>query len=396
MKQWKTLSASLAITVTVLFVFQNCADPLEFGAEDSLTSNGDTLPFAFEEKMDTLSYMSCSNIDVASFQPRAIYSFRIGAYKDGNGLRLSEEFFNATKGLADSARAEALYNSEINRNASLQLSVRQTEVYQDILINEDGKVSEGFDYANFLAPLDTSGIANRLSITKDGDYVSYFAGTPGVGTRFLEQSIRFIGDENRALQVRQHLMGSAGVERESKLTLTYTVGDDQQYQARAAVEGAADKVYGTGYRVEFRTPTGFVGATPRALRYVEEYDLRTGRQKPEAVWDCGGDANTYTIVRASDVVGAAPNANQKICSTVVDGELSVGTLTDVELKRLAVIRRVLRPEDWWVDPRNMCVVPKTNSANCYGEANGAVTVNYTTACTGATCPHIVSVCERVD
>lgn len=382
MRRWSILSLAIATVISVLFVFQNCADPLQFTGQDALSVT-DSLPFAFDEKVDTISYMSCSNIDISSFQPRAIYTFRVGAYTSGHGIALSSEFLNLTASYASSERANALFASPINRGASLQLSMRKAKSYQEVLINSEGIVREGFDFANFLAPLDTSGIANRLAITPEGEYVSYFSGTPGLGTRMLEQSIRFIEAEEKSDQVRNHLMG-IGVDRPSQLTLTYTAGLDQPYYARAPEKGAADYVFGTGFEVGFRTPHGYNSGPRRGLNNIEEYNLLDGRKDPTAVWNCGQDNYTFIVVRPEDTA-------TRPCSTTIDPDPS--TLTDLQRKRLELARRVLPPEDWYVDPVNRCIVRKSNNARCYGNIDGEPTVSYSTNCTD-NCPHFVSICER--
>lgn len=391
MKQRSKVFFAILAAVGVLMVFQNCADPLEFAGQDA-ASVENNLPFAFETKMDTISYMSCSNIDVSTFQPRAIYTFRMGAYTSGHGIRLSEEFMGLTKGYADSERANSLFASPLNRSASLQIALRKAKSYQEVLINSDGIVREGFDFSNFLAPLDTSGIATRLAVTPEGDYVSYFAGTAGLGTRFVEQSIRFIESESKADQMRNHLMG-IGVDRPSHLSLTYSAGLDQPYFARAPIQGAGDYVFGVGYEVGFRTAHGYNGAPRRGLSTIEEYTLTDGRKNPNAVWNCGQDNYSFMVVRPQD-------APAQGCATAADP--SPTSLNAVQKKRLELIRRVLRPEDWFVDVTRAagpCVVRKNNNARCYGDIDGEPTVSYAKACveSGTTvCPHFVSVCERTN
>jgi hypothetical protein len=264
------------------------------------------------------------------------------------------------------------------------------------LINEAGTVREGFDFSNFLAPLDTNGIAMRLSVTPKGEYTSYFAGTQGLGTRMVEQSIRFIEEETRSEEVRNHLMGlGETVGRPSLLAVTYTAGLDQPYYARAPVEGAGEEVYGTGYELMFTTPSGFSGPR-RGLASIEEYDLLSNRKRPDAVWDCGQGNYTFVIVRPTDATTATSSvpATSRTCLTVADGATET-TSTALEKKRLELARRVLRAEDWFIDAKHRCIVSKSSDVNsCYGNVHGVPTVNYTTACTGGNCPHFVTVCER--
>lgn len=386
MKQWTKISFAFILLLPALMVFQNCADPLELAEQDSLSVK-DNLPFAFDTKIDTISYMSCSNIDITTFQPRAIYTFRAGAYGSNSGIRLSSSFMDATANYADSERAKALFDSPINRGASLQMAFRKKQSYQEVLINSDGIVREGFDFSNFLAPLDSSGIATRLAVTPKGEYVSYFSGTAGLGTRFVEQSIRFIEAESKANQMRNHLMG-IGVDRPSLLTLTYSAGLDQPYFARSSVEGSPDNVFGHGYEVTFRTAHGYNSGPRRALSTIDEYTLVDGR-RVASTWNCGQDNYSFMVVKPGDTVAG--------CSAQADPNPS--GLTAIEKKRLELIRRVLRAEDWFVDVTGSpCVIPKHANARCYGNIDGEPTVNYAKSCANPTgnntCPHFVSVCER--
>ncbi|MCB0411513.1 MAG: hypothetical protein KDD22_03250, partial [Bdellovibrionales bacterium] len=326
MRHWPKILPFLAIVVGVVTIFQNCAEPLEFAEQDAITMYN-TLPFAYEEKVDTISYMSCSNIDPAVFQHRAIYSFRVGAYGPNSGLRLSQAFQDSTEKFAMAEKTQTLFESPLNRGATLQLSIRNTNDYRaKALINKGGQYIENFDFGNFLAPLDSAGLAQGLVAQPQGEYLSYFKGTPGLGTRFLEQSIRFIESERMAASVRDNLTGIS--TQPARLTLTYTEGPDAEpFLARAPSAEDPRHVFGTGFDIRFGYPQFRIpGANQtlqkpfRALTSVDEYDLLTGMRKPDAKWNCGNDNYTFLIVRPEDMKDLA--LNKQICLPAPDPDPS--------------------------------------------------------------------------
>ncbi len=94
--------------------------------ESSLSEN--TYPFAFDTLVDTVSYMSCSGAESTAAES-AYYTFRVGAYANGSGIRFSDEFLNATQDLSPMQRVESLGQNTQNRGSVLQLSVRKESSY---------------------------------------------------------------------------------------------------------------------------------------------------------------------------------------------------------------------------------------------------------------------------
>lgn len=403
----------LSLSLTVLITFQNCADPLEFAGEDAIGQDIG-IPFAFDVKVDTLSYMSCSNVDLTSFQPRAIYSFRARAHEpDRTGLRLSDAFRNHYTNDDPSRMRSGLINSPANRNASLQMAIRRKLSYQEMLINDDGVIREGFDFSNFLAPLDSDVIVDRLLGLNPGRWIQFFTGVPGLDRRVVEQSIRFIESEVKASQVRNHMMGLGGVDRPTQLTLTYTTDDDDIHRARGPNPAAVNRVYGVGFDMTFRHAHGYTRGSRRGLDSVQEFDLLTGRPVSGVTWDCGRDSQTFIITAVPDFQDPnwmtagnlpagcmAPQSDSFFWNTDPSVYAPEHLRVDLETVRyrLALARRVLRTEDWFIDPVGRCVIPKHQFANCYGSPRrdeGEAIANMNPAnCTEETCPHFVTVCAR--
>jgi hypothetical protein len=86
MRHFLTIIFLIAIVVSVPMLYQNCSQPLAERADAS--SVAATAPFAFESRVDHLAYMSCSNMP-SGYDPTAYFTFRAGAYTEGNGIRLN-------------------------------------------------------------------------------------------------------------------------------------------------------------------------------------------------------------------------------------------------------------------------------------------------------------------
>src|SRR5262249_6722872 len=122
------------VGIATLLFYQNCSQSPDSSSSSGLDSQGSymsSLPFAYDAKIDTLSYMSCSEMgsfttDSAPFNPRAYFTFRAGAYNDATGgLSETADFYNATQYYANTDRGNALATSSLNASTLFSLSVRQ-------------------------------------------------------------------------------------------------------------------------------------------------------------------------------------------------------------------------------------------------------------------------------
>jgi hypothetical protein len=184
-----TLMVGGLIVASVAF-FQSCSDPLLDMSEQS--SFAEKLPFAYDTTLDTIAYMSCAG-GTTSANRNAIWSFRVGAFASGNGIRLTDSFLNSTSTFSASQRAAALAESTKNKGAVLQLAVRQALNYQSILTSGGGSGEMGEDFATLLGPLDDPAIAGKISAvdTANPQRLVYLAGVPGLTGRTVEGALRF-------------------------------------------------------------------------------------------------------------------------------------------------------------------------------------------------------------
>ena len=392
------------LTLLCLFALQNCAEPLDLTQQDFMNFTN-KLPFAFNTTIDTIAYMSCSQMG-SDYNPQGFFTFRVGAYRANSGIRLSKDYRSATKGFAPSERAAALAESKINADAILQLSIRRRSNLQSMLTSSSSTSTlENEDHANILASLDSPAIAQRLVSLKEDQRIQYFPGIPGLGGQLLEGSMYFMDSEATEGSVRAHLRNS------SLLTLTYADSSKTGDIAALAPDIKNPRTaYGKGYQVSFRIGPGvpdnpvdssnsrpwYSLGSARVMNSIQERDLQ-GRPPKEAglrSWSCP-ESYAFVIVRSADANDNNPaTSDGTTCTRQADPLPS--TLTETQRSAQQTIRHVLRQEDWWVDIRRYCVIPKQPSDFCYPKDSSA-TIDYDGGdCTenDSTCPHYVSVCVR--
>ena len=378
------LGLAVSLTLAVLLLFQNCSDMPE--EKKDYASLGDSLPFPFETDIDTISYMSCSRTG-NGVNPRAYYTFRVGAYQTG-GIGLTSGFLSQTGSAAQ--RSDILQATNTNSGSYLQLAVRQRNRYQTVL-GGGGGVVEGSHYYNFLDVLNSPVIGDRLGALSSGQKINYFSGMSGLDGKLVEGSLNFFDGETQSAEVRNYLLN------DMLLSLTYSSSGSgsEGYTARAPDMSDVSKVFGKGYKLNFRLWSSLQSSgINRVLQSATEVNLETGANVKS--WSCSA-SDAYVIVRAQDAASGA-------CGASADPLPS--TLSSANRARLEKIRRVLRVEDWWVDLTRSCVVPKNSPSGgggaCYGTGSSAqTTIAYSvgatggaTSCDANTCPHYVSVCTR--
>lgn len=378
--RFKLRHAVGVVLIALLMTYQNCSQ-----APDSVSTSKSSyvsgLPFAYASKIDTIAYMSCSEIK-QPVEPRAYFSYRLGAYNNTTGgVTLTDEFRSSTQYYSTTQRAQALASSDLNTGARLNLSVRSRSNMQSIL--STGKLRAGFEIDSFLPPLDSPDISGPLSGVAAGRMMNYFPGA--ADKRLVEASLRFFEFENVSRDTRSNLEGSG---LPAYLVAGYSASADElDTNLRSPTTNVA-QAYGTAFGLSFGLPAGYSSTERRVLGAgagVTEIDLTTGSQV-SASWDCSASYQ-FMVVRPEDKVAglAACDAGPDIA-------------TAAQQPALNAIRRVLRVEDWYVDMNRACVMPKRTGDYCYGQLQAGQAVNYARgACTTSTttlCPHFVSVCIR--
>lgn len=370
------------LSLALVVFFQNCSDQ----GVDSLKLSSmafKAAPFAYDSNIDTLAYMSCSEMGT-SYDARAFFSFKAGSYTAASGININSTFFNYMKYYTAAERLTALQTSDANRGAWLQMSLRERSDYQNILASNENSVEADKDYYSFLQNLDSTPVSSVLLGLPTGARERRFSGITDSQSQRLEGAIRYLGAEGIADSVRTQLTG-----QQALLALTYTSIADMDDTAARAVPGSGNKVYGMGYKISF-TDDLIAGAN-RVLGTVNETDLATGATSGSAIrsWTCRQDLR-FKIVRPQDAATAPCTMNYTDVSS---------SATEAQL--LVHIRKVLPVDYWSVDFANRCIMQKPLVAgfSCYGtRPTNAPAINYTnsTTCTNATnCPHYFSLCYRL-
>ncbi|MBX7231316.1 MAG: hypothetical protein K1X29_04425 [Bdellovibrionales bacterium] len=331
------------LALSIGLFFQNCASPLSSMDESALM---ESLPLAYDATVDTLAYMSCAG-GSSSSSKKAIWSFAVGAVNSGSGIRLNNEYLNATKGFSNEQRALLLSESPRNSGASLQLSVRQALGYQNILSSSGSSAQMERDFSMVLGPLDELSLATKLveaSISGGSNRLNYFSGISGLSNRSLMGSIRFIASESEAASVRGQL-STSGI-----LSLTYSESDsDSEYGARAPDPANKNKsVFGRGYQVNF-TVANTSETEPRVLSGVNEVNLETGRASGIEIrpWICPN--NLYFKVYSNCTSGCACQNDPSTTSNAT----------------LNLLRNFLKVEYWYINLSSKCIVQKEVAQQCY-------------------------------
>lgn len=396
LKMRQVLSAAAILS---LGLYQNCAGVDDTGGVMTEASYEESLPFAYNAKIDTLAYMSCSEMQDGSFEPRAYFTFRAGAYNSTTGgLAMTPAFRSATQYYSNTDRGNALAQSSNNANTLLTLSIRSRSNFQSLWATD--QITAGGEIDQFLPELDQSTVAGpfaSLGVDASGNskMVQYFPGADE--KRLMEASLRFLKYENVANDTRNNLGAGTSI-----LVVGYSKsGDIMDQSLRTPLDFPSDQApapnpgantnaiaYGTGFLVPFSLPAGYASGVRRVLASsgLQEIDLATNKIQPSS-WDCSQNYE-FMVIRPEDKA-----ANRVACNATVDRPNG-----SAQVAALNAIRRVLRVEDWFVDLDNHCVIPKRTGDMCYGSTLGARTIQYGIAsCVDSqttACPHFVSVCIR--
>ncbi|MGE0528440.1 MAG: hypothetical protein AB7G93_02835 [Bdellovibrionales bacterium] len=369
---------TILVAVGLLLPFQNCAQQEDENALNSVASYQQNLPMAYDIRLDTIAFMSCSEIK-DPVERRAYFTLRAGAFKNTTGgLAMTQAFRDATQYYSVTDRARSFAASDKNSNTLLSLSLRSASNYQVPWSSEEIRVGEELE--PLLPPLDSAEVAGPLAALTDGERINYFPGSHE--HRLMEASLRFYKYENVAKDTRNAL--DAG---DALLVAGLSNSSAESDTALRGPSGvSSSSVYGVGYRLGFSLPAGYTSGERRVLSGpIQEIDLTT-KTSSSGNWDCS-TTYQFMVIRPED-----RDAGLVICNSSPDRYND-----STEQAALNAIRRVLRVEDWFVDVTHHCVMPKNSGDYCYGALNGKAVQYGVASCSNTSttlCPHFVSVCLR--
>ncbi len=380
LKQPRVFFTLFAMIVAIPMVYQNCSEPpLE---SYDLKSVADTAPFAFEEKIDQIAYMSCSDMgSPTSYDRGAFFTFKAGMYNRGSGFRLNESYMHATRNLSFVDRVAALDDSSANGKVFMAMGVRPVSAMQTVF------QIDSFYAAKFIGSLSQNGVASPLVQNSGTSFLKDFDGV--TTTTNISDSIHLGYNEAAAVQVRSELASGNGV-----LAITYNKTGADAAQALAPSKGSATNVYGHGYKIKFKKGFDMNGTynngLDRVIASVKEKNLATGVDE-SAIWDCDPKW-VFIIVKDQKQLGDTIQCN-KYNPTVEPTPTNA-----VVIKALAMLRSMLPKENWGVDLQNRCIIPR-KAGNCYGTATKPINYfgsNNPKCPNASSCspPHYVSICKR--
>lgn len=352
------------VFVLLLFVFQNCAEPLS--EDDELSVVGLSAPFAFDVQADTLAYMSCSNMQ-PGYDRNTFFTFKAGAYNVGSGLKYTDKYISHTGGFDPERRSGVLTYSPINVGLKLQLAPRLNSNPVNLVLNGNVPNAYTYSYGNFEPELSSHSISINLPQSLGTSRTNYF-GSDG----YVEAKVDYLLG-NGAQNIRNDLDGDS-----ARLYLSFSQAGSNLAQDPGG--SSSINIPGSNFRVAFSKASGSTGDLEAQMTQVTEYNPTNSTQTN---WPCD-QKYRFLIVRSSDL-------GSGLCTFAQGSAIADNPANDPTI--VAELRKYLPAENWAIDTTKKCIAPK-KPGSCYGSNAG--TINYTGSCSLAAnnCPHYLSVCKR--
>ncbi len=367
----------MLIGLAFALLYQNCAPP---AAEEDFSSQGtDDTPFAFDIKMDTIAHMTCTATNAATF------TFKLGAYLDGNGIGLSQEFMDYVGTDRPEQLLEVLRNSENNSVAQPQAAVRNSSGTNPYLsLYSVG----GSNTHEIMGPLGADHYATSLALSGERR-IRFFRRVASAFDRNVEFRMGAMGSLANLMGLRTQL------EQGGQLTASFV--DYQQPNSAPLApdpQEAGFRAYGRGYQLGFQADSNFEANHRRRMVSVTTKNMLDQSTIPEQ-WNCVH----YRVIRLRDW-----QADPSLCPISTDP-----APTENRNSLHEFTRRVLDPtaQHWYIHTREPavaplnvanCIVPKAPVDTCYGNGNNEV-IYGSQACDDTDqdgtnqCPHYLSICS---
>lgn len=437
----------------VLSFYQNCTTQVPFGNEDYFQSLKNSSVYPYEVYVDQMAYMSCSEQENV-FNDGTFFTFKLGAF-DSGGLKITPEYRDSIEKVDNDLVPSALQTSSMSSGHELQFAVRTVDnlqsLYRDSQNGEEGM--EGLDFDNFFPPMGRVDLTEILWYSRPNDYVRTYAAAQTVDEYRFEGSVEFMASEAMERGLR-NFINDKGI-----LAVTFAKAGENKPLGLGSLPDLAD-VSGLTGGTPPATDTGDVGAAsvnPSSSGFRTASDTNIARnvfgvgvqprfRQPDRVVFADNNDLT-TVVEESPGTSMPARALASVSDVIIDDRMATRTFRpwvcperfnfmivlpgdaeyldeDGNFKQrcrtnpdpssqtddLRIVRQSIYAEDFYVDLRNRCVVPKTgviSIGSCYGKNSREVThaINYDTFHTegcgfdklgdgGGLCPHYVSVCFR--
>ena len=376
--RWVPTAFVLSLGV-VLGFFQNCTSSVPFGNVDYYSKLTSSTTFPYEIGFDQVAYLSCSEQEnVQSDGGDPFFTFRVGAYRS-QGLRITSQYRDQVEKVSDENVVNALRESTFSAGTQIQLSIRTFDSLQGIYHDpEHGDGIEGLDYSYFFPTLGEhlfygeQDLSHVLWFMKPGEYLRNYVGGRNAPEYRFEGQVKFMAAELMAKGLRSHFshrgilaLGFTKVGEPLNLLgpgsflTSQDPGSGEKTPSQGAINDLRRNVFGMVVQPRFKQPTPLYGGSPgpdmppRVLASIKEYIVDSRKTNTDIeTWECPKEMQ-FMIVLPED-------ADEVGCATKPDP-----AEPDDQLR---IIRQSLYSEDWWIDRRRRCIVPKGGvvEGSCYG------------------------------
>jgi len=405
--------ASMMFIGLLLFSFQNCGKAgfdadldsnVEGGTADaaltekygqSTAEKVQGIPFAFQGGFDTITYNSCAEPHLKSAP--GFFTIAAGAFSS-QGISLKTEFFDYADEnfkpiypetrLSENQYREFLADSPVNKNVMGNMAIRAKSDLSYLSAVLDAPAIEK-DVIPLAGNLSSSLVMDALF--PRGTAARYFQFSPE--KKNIDSYLVLNSDEAVAEKLREVLTDS------SALTFTFRSESKEVSEIASPTKGQPLKAaYGRGYILSFAPTPGSGANNPRRIiSSISEYDLATNKTVAGAQWYC-------------DRLWVASTKDQAKYPTLCPA-MTFDDLKDQNVRTLlSYWRRHLRPDQWDVNVKKGCVIPKGDNS-CYKEQQATPTsdvvdysgnsecfranrTDYIGAVPNTACVHFVSLCIR--
>jgi hypothetical protein len=387
----------------------------QLSQNNQASSMGQSLPFAYDAQADQIAYMSCSGL-ASSYSNSQFFTLRVGGYGPTAGLSLTSSVLTQLKAQLTTEQPTILADSAKNSNTQLVLATHPPGAYQSIDGSGNNTLGQDYSYALGSTALGTTALSQALIALTSGTKLRYISTGTLPGGRF--EADVFYGTGDTLMGDMRTNFGNGDV-----LGLNYSesVGDAYPrgpYDFDTTQPPKTKSVWGRGYQLKFQQPIVSGGVNSSYPNYVLQsvYEMNMQTNAPAGTsWTCPQKLQ-LRIVRVEDLSGVFvtnTSGNTTVVDTLTSPNCSeIPDSQNTDQATLAIVRKSLRAEDWYVDLNDGCIIPKNNNnGSCYGTLSGLV-VNYNQSayCTGptstgsldagtnnfvgGTCEHYVSICTR--
>ncbi|MFN7906153.1 MAG: hypothetical protein ACK5P5_13315 [Pseudobdellovibrionaceae bacterium] len=381
----RVVSFFLASGIALSLLFQNCGKAgfesvqeetnLELNAPSAATQDKGANGFAFDARLDQITYMSCPNPQSAT-PANGYFLFKAGAYAPwnfngvsygGGGMRMNQTFYGwAMSTLKPIYPSSTVTHQQVRKFISEDGRTQGAQLQFGILDREYINVPpfQGYQAGTHIVDVTGSLTDERWSygLLPDsgftaGTFSRFFPLAPLDSGSIIETQINAGGPlnaENIRLLTTKDNQSRANLEGTGMISLTYKSLSGEGWKPRMP---SSTQAYGKGYQFSFSAAGSGTYHKSKIMTKVREYKTLTNvASYDENIWSCDFNASGNTFARTFKVIERAHFiANPNLCPP----ENLASVMNDAVLRHeWMVVRRHLDPNFWDINVNQGCAVPK--------------------------------------